>query len=59
MNQAGFSPALVARIAVAAVVAIAVLSPASTSAAGPPQCRTSGLVIWSNNGAGGGTAGSV
>ena len=52
-----------ARIAVVAVVAIAALplaSPvASVSAAGPPQCKTSGLVIWSNNGAGGGTAGSV
>jgi Protein of unknown function (DUF4232) len=51
------------RIALTALVAIAALSlsspAASTSAAGPPQCKTSGLVIWSNNGAGGGTAGSV
>jgi hypothetical protein len=51
------------RIALTALVAIAALplaSPAASApAAGPPQCKTSGLVIWSNNGAGGGTAGSV
>lgn len=48
------------RASLLAIAALAVASPAaSTAAAGPPQCQTSGLVIWSNNGAGGGSAGSV
>jgi len=33
-------------------------SPDAVTAAAAP-CKTSGLVIWSNNGAGGGTAGSI
>jgi hypothetical protein len=57
------TPAPGARVFVVALVAIGALLLASTAAsavaAGPPLCRTSGLVIWSNNGAGGGTAGSV
>ncbi len=63
MSQAGFSPAPLARLALAALLTLAAFplaSPtASAVAAGPPHCKTSGLVIWSNNGAGGGTAGSV
>ena len=63
MSQAGFSLASLARLALVALLAIAALplaSPAASAvAAGPPHCKTSGLVIWSNNGAGGGTAGSV
>jgi hypothetical protein len=38
---------------------IAALPAASATGAADPPCKTSGLVIWSNNGAGGGTAGSV
>jgi hypothetical protein len=62
MNQVGFSPPPVARIALVAMLATAALllaSPPVSAGAGPAKCKTSGLVIWSNNGAGGGTAGSV
>ena len=51
-----------ARFPLAVLVAIAALplaSPPASAGAGPTKCKTSGLVIWSNNGAGGGTAGSV
>jgi hypothetical protein len=59
MNEARFSSE---RLIVAALLGTAALMamsfPSASAAAGPP-CKTSGLVIWSNNGAGGGTAGSV
>lgn len=69
MSQARFSSRrliLVALLGTAAVAAALPLASAS-GAAGPgaaasatsPPCKTSELVIWSNNGAGGGTAGSV
>jgi Domain of unknown function (DUF4232) len=54
--------ALTGAAALAAALALAsasgAASPAAVTAATKP-CKTSGLVIWSNNGAGGGTAGSV
>jgi hypothetical protein len=68
MNEARFSPKRLILVALASAAALAAtLALASASgAAGPdavaaatPPCKTSGLVIWSNNGAGGGTAGSV
>ncbi len=63
MSQAGFPQTPLARLALAALLAIAALplAPPVASAVppAPSPCNTSGLVIWSNNGAGGGTAGSV
>lgn len=60
MSEARFSSK---RLIVAALLGIAILIAAmpvaSASGAAGPSCKTSGLVIWSNNGAGGGTAGSV
>ncbi|HEX4731610.1 MAG TPA: DUF4232 domain-containing protein [Solirubrobacterales bacterium] len=68
MNEARFSSKLLIVAALASVAALAAAIPlaSASGAAGPraaaassPPCKTSGLVIWSNNGAGGGTAGSV
>lgn len=68
MTEARFSPkrlivlALAGSAALAAALALASASGAAgpqATAAAVPSCKTSGLVIWSNNGAGGGTAGSV
>lgn len=68
MTEARLSPQRLILLPLAAFAALAVaMALASASgAAGPsataaaaPACKTSGLVIWSNNGAGGGTAGSV
>ena len=68
MNQARFSSkrlfvlALASPAVIGAVVPLASASSAASPqarAAATPPCSTSGLVIWSNNGAGGGTAGSV
>jgi hypothetical protein len=57
---------IVLALAGAAALAAAVPLVSASSAAGPAAvaaatapCKTSELVIWSNNGAGGGTAGSV
>jgi Domain of unknown function (DUF4232) len=61
MSNAGSSSKHLAPLALASLLAlglIALLAPTS-SAAAPPPCKTAGLVIWSNDGAGGGTAGSV
>ncbi|MGH2940734.1 MAG: DUF4232 domain-containing protein [Solirubrobacterales bacterium] len=60
MNEAR-SPSkrlIVAALLGTAALIAAMSVPSASGAAGPP-CKTSGLVIWSNNGAGGGTAGSV
>src|ERR1700745_1341644 len=55
--------ALAGAAALAATMAVASASlaagPQPLAAPANPPCKTSGLVIWSNNGAGGGTAGSV
>jgi hypothetical protein len=68
MNEAGFSSKrlIVVGLASAAAAAAALALASAAGAAGPravaaasAPCKTSGLVIWSNNGAGGGTAGSV
>jgi hypothetical protein len=67
MNETGFSSKRLIVVALASAAGLAAmlpLAPASGSgphavAAASPPCKTSGLVIWSNNGAGGGTAGSV
>jgi hypothetical protein len=69
MNESRFSPQqlIVAALAGAAALAATMAVASTSGAAGPhalaapanPPCKTSGLVIWSNNGAGGGTAGSV
>jgi hypothetical protein len=69
MNEARFSPkrVIVAALGGAAALAATMAVASAFGAAGPhalkapanPPCKTSGLVIWSNNGAGGGTAGSV
>jgi hypothetical protein len=68
MNEARFSSKRLIVVALASTAAVAAaLALASASAATGPRavaaasgpCKTSGLVIWSNNGAGGGTAGSV
>ena len=66
MNEAGFSSKRPILLALAAATALAAALPLASAAAGPTAaaaatapCKTSGLVIWSNNGAGGGTAGSV
>jgi hypothetical protein len=68
MNEARFSSRrlILAALAGAAALAAAIPIASASGAAGPqavasasPPCKTSGLVIWSNNGAGGGTAGSV
>ena len=61
MSRTGSSSKHLTKLALAALAAISALSlaaPAGASAA-PPPCRTAALVVWSNNGAGGGTAGSV
>jgi Protein of unknown function (DUF4232) len=68
MNEARFFSKRLIVVALAGAAALAAalpLSPAS-GAAGPhavaaatASCKTSDLVIWTNNGAGGGTAGSV
>jgi hypothetical protein len=57
---------IVAALASAAALVAAIPLASASGAAGPhavaassPPCKTSGLVIWSNNGAGGGTAGSI
>jgi hypothetical protein len=62
MSQARFSARSLVHLSLAAATAAAILSlaaPAPSAIAAPPKCKTSNLVIWSNNGAGGGTAGSV
>jgi Protein of unknown function (DUF4232) len=69
MNESRLSPKqlIVAALAGAAALAATMAVASASEAAGPstlaapadPPCKTSGLVIWSNNGAGGGTAGSV
>jgi hypothetical protein len=60
MNEARFSSKrLIVAALLGAAALIAAMSVASASGATGPPCKTSGLVIWSNNGAGGGTAGSV
>jgi len=60
MNEARFSSRrLIVGALLGAAALIAAISVASASGATGPPCQTSGLVIWSNNGAGGGTAGSV
>jgi Protein of unknown function (DUF4232) len=65
MTEAGFPFRRMIVVAIACAASLAVALPLA-SAAGPravasssPPCKTSGLVVWSNNGAGGGTAGSV
>lgn len=68
MNEARFSSKrlIVVALASAAALAAALALASASGAAGPravaaatEPCKTSELVIWSNNGAGGGTAGSV
>jgi hypothetical protein len=68
MNEARFSSRrlIVAALASAAALTATLPLTSASGAEGPgaaasasPPCKTSGLVIWSNNGAGGGTAGSV
>jgi hypothetical protein len=69
MNESRFSSKrlILAALAGAAALAATMAVASASVAAGPqplaapanPPCKTSGLVIWSNNGAGGGTAGSV
>ncbi len=64
MKRASFSKhlfllALAAAAIVAAAVPLASAASPEAGAAATRPCSTSGLVIWSNNGAGGGTAGSV
>jgi hypothetical protein len=68
MTEAGFpfKHLIVVAVACAASLAAALPLASASTAAGPravaassPPCKSSGLVVWSNNGAGGGTAGSV
>ncbi len=63
MSQAGFTARSLVHLTLAALLVAGVLSLAApapgAAAAGAPKCKTAKLVIWSNNGAGGGTAGSV
>jgi hypothetical protein len=60
MNEARFSSKrLIVAALLGAAALIAAMSVASASGATGPPCKTSELVVWSNNGAGGGTAGSV
>ncbi len=68
MNEARFSSKRLIVVALAGAAALATVLPlASASGAAGPRavaaatapCKTSMVVIWSNNGAGGGAAGSV